>query len=67
MCSTCLDVDQPQLQLGRIDTFDPQSLIDPRPDVGVQGSTTYFGWMPVGGGDTLQIQCFVGTVTVVTS
>jgi len=64
VCRTCLDRDQEQLQLGRVDLNDPQSLLDPRPDVGRQPSTTYFGWMPVGNSDTFYIQCSVGTVTV---
>ena len=64
MCKPCLDVDQPQLQLGRIDTSDPQSLLNPRPDVGVPGSTGLFGWLPIGNPLT-NIQCTVGDVTVV--
>lgn len=63
-CPTCLDKDQPQLQIGRVSTYDPQSLIDPRPDINRPGSTSYFGWMPLGGGTTLFIQCSVGTITV---
>jgi len=64
VCKTCLDVDNPQLQLGRVSTYDPQSLIDPRPDINRPGSTSYFGWMPLGGATTLFIQCSVGTITV---
>jgi hypothetical protein len=64
VCKPCLDQDQPQLQLGRFPIDDPQSLLDPRPDVGVQGSTTYFGWLPVGNSATLYLQCTVGNVTV---
>lgn len=67
VCPECNDKDNPQLQLGRFRVDDPQSLLDPRPDVGVQGSTTYFGWLPVGGATTLYLQCNVGTVTVLTS
>src|SRR5262245_7102920 len=47
-CTTCWDKDHPQLQLGRYKVDDPQSLLDPRPDVGVPGSTGLFGWMPIG-------------------
>lgn len=65
VCSTCLDQDQPQLQLGRLKVNDPQSLEDPRPDTGRQGSTSYFGWMPIGGATTLFVQCEVGNLTVV--
>jgi hypothetical protein len=63
VCSTCLDVDNPQLQLGRVKVDDPQSLLDPRPDVGVQGSTSYFGWAPIGS-PLNNIQCVVGNITV---
>lgn len=48
VCRTCLDQDQPQLQLGKQKIFDPQSLFDPRPDNSRQGSVTLFGWQPVG-------------------
>lgn len=64
VCRSCLDEDQPQLQLGRFKIDDPQSLLDPRPDTGRQGSTTYFGWLPVGNSETLMVQCQVGTVSV---
>ena len=63
VCSTCLDVDSPLLQLGRYPIDDPQSLLNPRPDTGRPGSTSYFGWMPVGSPLT-NIQCQVGTITV---
>lgn len=63
VCSTCLDQDQPQLQLGRYKVDDPQSLLDPRPDTGKLGSTGLFGWLPIGNPLT-NIQCQVGTVTV---
>lgn len=63
-CQSCWDEDNPQLQLGRQKIFDPQSLRDPRPDINRPGSTSYFGWMPIGGGTTLFIQCNVGTITV---
>ena len=65
VCRTCLDVDQPQLQLGRVNLDDPQSLLDPRPDVGVPGSTGLFGWLPVSNPLT-NIQCEVGVVSVTT-
>jgi hypothetical protein len=64
VCSACLDVDQPQLQLGRQKIFDPQSLRDPRPDVGRPGSIGLFGWLPLGN-PAQNIQCEVGTITVV--
>lgn len=43
-----LDEDQPQLQLGRIRTDDPQALRDPRPDRGQAESRRLFSWDPVG-------------------
>lgn len=64
VCNDCLDVDQPQLQLGLVSVDDPQSLQDPRPDIDRQPSTTYFGWMPVGNPITNYGQGEVGTVTV---
>lgn len=64
VCDACRDVDNPQLQLGRTRVDDPQSLLDPRPDVSKPGSTSYFGWMPLGNPITGQINCEVGTITV---
>lgn len=63
VCDACNDVDNPQLQLGKQKIFDPQTLQDPRPDVGRPGSTGLFGWLPVGNPLT-NIQCQLGTVTV---
>lgn len=63
VCGVCLDKDNPQLQLGRQPVHDPQSLLDPRPDVGVPGSTGLFGWLPCGNPLT-NVQCELGTVTV---
>lgn len=63
VCRDCLDKDQPQLQLGRIKIDDPQSLLDPRPDIDRQTSTTYFGWLPIGNPLT-NVQCSVGEVVV---
>jgi hypothetical protein len=63
VCSSCLDVDHPQLQLGRVSSYDPQSLIDPRPDLNRPPSTSYFGWAPIGNPIT-NIQCQVGNITV---
>lgn len=63
VCRDCLDKDQPQLQLGRIKIDDPQSLLDPRPDIDRQTSTTYFGWLPIGNPLT-NVQCSVGDVAV---
>lgn len=64
VCRACLDKDNEQLQLGRYPVDDPQSLRDPRPDVGVPGSTGLFGWMPISNPLT-SISCAVGNITVV--
>lgn len=64
VCDVCNDVDNEQLQLGRQKIFDPQALRDPRPDVGVPGSTGLFGWMPISNPLT-NIQCSLGNLTVV--
>ena len=69
-----VDPDQPQLQLGRVRTNDPQALRDPRPDRAEAESRQMFSFNPVGGGITelgsrtvgLDIEAQVGHVTVVT-
>ena len=65
VCLKCLDKDQEQLRLGDIVISDPESLYDPRPDIGEVASTSYFGWRPVGHPLTSRSQTAVGTVTVV--
>ena len=70
-----LDPDQPQLQLGKVRTNDPQALRNPRPDQSQEESRRLFAWNPVGGGITalgsrtvgLDIEAQAGRVTVVTS
>lgn len=67
-----VDPDQPQLQLGRVRTNDPQALRNPRPDQSLDESRAQFAWNPVGGGVTelgsrtvgLDIYGGVGRVTV---
>ena len=69
-----VDPDQPQLQLGRLKTADPQALRDPRPDQGLAESRRLFAFDPVGGGNSalgsrtvgLDITAEVGKVTVST-
>lgn len=60
VCSECLDVDHPQLQLGRVPMDDPQALRYARPDntffaPGNEGSggsrMIQWGWNPVGGSE----------------
>lgn len=65
VCPDCLDVDNPQLQLGRIPVDDPQSLYNPRPDLDKLPSTTYFGWAPIGNPITNYVTCEIGNVTVI--
>lgn len=38
VCPTCWEPDQPQLRIGRVDTTDPQSLREPRPDTSLANS-----------------------------
>jgi hypothetical protein len=69
-----VDEDQPQLQLGKVRTDDPQAIRNPRPDRGLDESRRMFAWNPVGGGNTpmgsrtvgLDITAECGSVTVVT-
>jgi hypothetical protein len=44
-----LDVDQPQLQLGKYPVRDPIALRDPRPDTSQLESRALFGWTPIEG------------------
>lgn len=47
-CPECLDIDNPQLLLGRFPVNDPIALLDPRPDTSRLGSIELWGWNPVG-------------------
>jgi len=77
VCEECFDVDQPQLQLGRIPMDDPQALKNARPDQSlIESRDIYWGWNPVGGAqayddpltpNTLIGAGEIGTVTVSTS
>lgn len=50
VCPDCLDVDQPQLMIGKIRTIsDPYPIRDPRPDINFNLAETGFGWNPIGG------------------
>jgi hypothetical protein len=60
VCFECMDVDHPQLQLGRVPMDDPQALRNARPDntffapgnQGAGGSRMFqYGWNPVGGAE----------------
>jgi hypothetical protein len=63
VCPTCMDIDNPQLQLGRFPVSDPQALRDPRPDQGLVSSRDItWGWWPLLGYNATTT---VGTVTIV--
>jgi hypothetical protein len=47
VCPECLDVDNPQLQLGKYPVIDPIALRNPRPDTSQAESRALFGWYPV--------------------
>jgi hypothetical protein len=47
-----VDIDHEQLQLGRVNSNDPQTLEDPRPDRELVESRSLSAWNPVGGGIT---------------
>lgn len=50
VCPDCLDVDQPQLQLGKYPVLDPIALRNPRPDTSQTVSRALFGWQPIESG-----------------
>ena len=47
VCQSCLDEENPQLQLGRWPVNDPQALKDPRPDTNEDVSRSLFAFDPV--------------------
>lgn len=62
VCPRCDDKDNPQLQIGRVNTFDPQALYQPRSDSPEMGSQRALaGFNPVVG---LSIPTAMGSVTV---
>ncbi len=63
VCDTCFDPDQPQLQVGKLNTADPQALFDPRTDSGEESSTLYFGFNPVNS-TGMVMRGSVGNVTI---
>ena len=75
VCNECLDVDQPQLQLGKYAKDDPQALRNPRPDKGLAASRRLSAFDPIGGGvtefgsSTVGLDMFgkIGNLTVTTS
>ena len=74
VCPECLDVDQPQLQLGKNPINDPQALRDARPDTSLEASRRLSGWNPIGGYDSIYgkstlmlMKATLGKITVTTS
>lgn len=61
VCDDCLDVDHPQLQLGRFPINDPQALRNPRTDTYLVESRALFGFAPVGNPSTAMTG-FVGQI-----
>ena len=76
VCNECFEEDHPQLQLGMYPVSDPQAVRDPRPDFAgyVQNRDIQWGWLPVGGAQSIDNGLtpnylvsvgYVGIVTVV--
>lgn len=61
VCSSCNDIDHPQLQLGKFPINDPIALRAPRPDIDPGRSLS--GWNPVGNSATT-MNGNVGSVAV---
>lgn len=59
MCPNCLDLDQPQYQVGRYPIYDPQAIRHPRPDQ--YNDRSLFGFNPV---LKMQIAVLIGNVTI---
>ena len=59
-----VDIDHEQLQLGRVDASDPQTLEDPRPDKELAESRRLASWNPVGAVG-LGARAYVGRVKIV--
>lgn len=65
VCPDCMDVDHPQLRLGRFPVYDPQALRNTRPDLSLVASrNTVWGFNPVVG---FAATTSLGTVTVTTA
>lgn len=57
------DKDHPQNHLGRLRIFDPQTLMNPRPDTSLDASRALYGFGPVGHPSTF-LQGNVGRVSI---
>ena len=60
------DKDHPQNHLGKLRIFDPQSLMNPRPDTALDASRALYGFNPVGNSAQYMLAS-VGKVKVSTS
>lgn len=47
-CEECLDLDNPQLLLGKVKAVDPNPIYDPRIDPALAINLNGWGWNPVG-------------------
>lgn len=47
ICPNCFDPDQPQYQVGKLNSADNIALYNPRPDSNEKGFATYYGFNPV--------------------
>ena len=47
ICPNCFDPDQPQYQVGKLNSADNIALYNPRPDSNQKGFATYYGFNPV--------------------
>lgn len=63
VCDECWDLDNPQLQVGRVPIFDPEALRNPRADTHLTESRELWGFNPVGNQST-NVLCQDGTVSV---
>jgi hypothetical protein len=60
VCPECWSTDHPQNFVNRVDTNDPQTIRNARPDTGEKQSRSSWGWNPMTGMD---ITISIGTVT----
>ena len=56
-CPDCLDVDNPQLQIGKVKTYDPQGLQYPAPDPALYITRGGYSWPPISG-IGLAVSCY---------
>ena len=67
-CPDCWSEDHPQNFLDRVDTYDPITLRDPRPDLGLASSRSLFGFgSEADPAYASKIRIYLGKVTVTTT